>query len=181
MELWKPIKDFEAYEISNKGRIRKGDKILKPFDNNGYERILLSNGKEKRKFLIHRLVAIHFIPTEDYSMEVNHKDTNKKNNNADNLEWVTTQQNIKHYISSKEGRMEYLKKTMSEIGKEHGKKNALKSQKPVRQLSLDGETIKEFPSARKAGEETGSSYKHISACCNGKRKTHNGFKWEFVK
>lgn len=49
--------------------------------------------------------------------------------------------------------------------------------KPVRCV----DTGEEFISARKADASTGVNYKHISACCNGKRKTAGGFKWEFIK
>lgn len=52
--------------------------------------------------------------------------------------------------------------------------------KPVISIDRYG-VVKEFFSARKAGEETNTNYKHISACCNGKRKSANGYRWEFVK
>lgn len=56
----------------------------------------MENGK-KRTFLAHRLVLKAFNPIDDMeNLEVNHKDGNKKNNNLDNLEWVTTSENQRH-------------------------------------------------------------------------------------
>jgi HNH endonuclease len=52
-----------------------------------------------KNFLVHRLVALAHIPTNNTSLHVNHKDGNKTNNNVSNLEWVTQQQNNRHAIS----------------------------------------------------------------------------------
>lgn len=52
--------------------------------------------------------------------------------------------------------------------------------KSVLQLSLDGEYIAQYSSARAAGKATNSCYKKISACCHNKRKTTNGFRWQFA-
>ena len=57
------------------------------------------NGTQK-SFYIHRLVAEGFIPNPDNLPEVNHKDGNTKNNNADNLEWCTRKQNVQHAIKT---------------------------------------------------------------------------------
>ena len=177
---WKEIKGFENYQISNTGLIRKDGVILKPFDNNGYLRILLINGDKKKKKLIHRLVAETFIPNPDNKPQVNHKDLNKKNNNVDNLEWVTNQENVQHAIQNIPERRKQLKEDMSKIGKKYGKQNGINSSKPVSQYSLDGKLIKTFSSAREAHIELGISYKCISKCCNGNLKTYKGFIWKFA-
>lgn len=178
--IWKQIKGFENYQISNTGLIRKGDLILKPFDNKGYERIELKNGDIKSKKLIHRLVAEHFIPNPLNKSQVNHKDCNKKNNHVDNLEWVTNKENAQHAIANIPTRKQQLKENMSKIGKQHGKNNSLKARKPVMQLSLDGQIIKIYQSARDASRELNISYKCISKCCTGKLKTYKGFIWKFA-
>lgn len=49
----------------------------------------------------------------------------------------------------------------------------------VYQYTLDNELVGIWPSASKASEELGFSRRHICSCCNGKRKTHNGFKWSY--
>lgn len=56
---------------------------------NGYLRV----GLNKRLYLVHRLVATAFIPTDNYKLQVNHKDENKLNNALDNLEWCTASYN----------------------------------------------------------------------------------------
>lgn len=112
-EIWKDIKGYEKlYQISNLGRVRslnhiasKGvkdimykGKILKPFldGKKNYLQVCLSKNNQKKKFLIHRLVAETFIDNFEHKREVNHKDGNKQNNCVDNLEWVTSKENKKH-------------------------------------------------------------------------------------
>ncbi len=58
-----------------------------------------------------------------------------------------------------------------------GERNA--NSKGVYQCSLDGEFVNYFESGHIAAKETNSMQSKISLCCQGKRKTHNGFKWFF--
>ena len=95
-EQWKEIKDTNRYYyISDKGRIKslQGYRaiILKPFVNKGqYDRVdIVFNGK-RRSMLVHRLVAQYFLPMPNsIDMQLHHKDFNKHNNAANNLEWLT--------------------------------------------------------------------------------------------
>lgn len=57
------------------------------------------NGKRKH-FLVHRLVAIVFIPNPNNYDEIHHKDENKANNNIENLEWCSRKQNLSHYYKN---------------------------------------------------------------------------------
>lgn len=100
-ELWKPIRHYEGmYEISNFGRYRNAKgRVMKFVKNNlGYMRAELSKKGEKKRFMIHRLVAREFIgPVPGYTMkEVNHIDGVKKNNFVKNLEWTTKSENHSH-------------------------------------------------------------------------------------
>ena len=115
-EIWKDIKDFPNYQVSNYGRVRSVDhyqervskygkryynlykgKILAIKDIRGYKNVGLTlKGKVWTK-QIHRLVMTTFKPIpnmEDF--QVNHIDGDKSNNKIDNLEWVTPLENIHH-------------------------------------------------------------------------------------
>ena len=88
MEI-KEIKGHEGYYIAEDGTVLKA---MKPWVSGGYLDIKL-NGKHR---LIHRLVATHFVETDNVKLDVNHKDGNKMNNHYTNLEWVTRKENINH-------------------------------------------------------------------------------------
>jgi len=113
MEKYVQIKGFNGhYEVSNYGNVRSVDriipahkgsrqlnikgKLLKPSIDGGYKRVaIMLNGKLKTK-KVHRLVAEHFCINDNPLNVVNHKDGNKLNNNADNLEWVSHKENVRH-------------------------------------------------------------------------------------
>ena len=106
MEIWKEIKNFEDYEVSNMGRVRrkyrklKGYKYLKPNKTEkGYWYVILYNHrtKKRKKLRVHRLVALAFIPNEKNYEQVHHIDHNKENNNVNNLAWVTNKMNCEFY------------------------------------------------------------------------------------
>lgn len=102
-EEWRPIAGAEGlYEISNFGRVKslRRGKIMSPTDNgNGYRKVCLGrvNGKRQNRY-VHRLVADAFLERPDGATEVNHKDFNKANNSAENLEWVTRSGNVQWSI-----------------------------------------------------------------------------------
>lgn len=90
--------NFNSFiEVSNNGEIKSHGKLIKgEICKAGYRRIHVSHNGTQYKFLVHRLVAMAFIPNPDNLPCVNHKDGNKLNNNVDNLEWVTHSENQKH-------------------------------------------------------------------------------------
>lgn len=105
-EVWKQIENFENYEISTYGRVRKNYKnkkvkYLKPMKTNGYLCVELWKNRKRKRIKIHRLVAIAFIPNTDNLPQVNHKDLNKENNNVENLEWISNRDNCLHYHQNK--------------------------------------------------------------------------------
>ena len=96
-EVWKPIVGFEDCGwVSNMGRIRsKSGKIRKTnVGSNGYQRVGFHGGQTT--LLVHRLVARAFCDGFGLDLQVNHKDGDKLNNIADNLEWVSGSENCKH-------------------------------------------------------------------------------------
>jgi hypothetical protein len=98
---WKDLVGYEGfYIISSTGVIKskKTSTIRKPWLHKGkWLRVSLYKNGVRRNERVHRLVAITFIPNPDNKPEINHIDLNKHNNSADNLEWVTSEENIRHY------------------------------------------------------------------------------------
>lgn len=95
MEIWKVIKGYEKYQVSNLGRVKSffsKEKILKLRNHRGYSLVNLSN----KTFKVHRLVAEAFLENETKKPEVNHKNKIKSDNTVSNLEWVTREENIYH-------------------------------------------------------------------------------------
>ena len=70
---------------------------LTPYANrHGYIYLRLWKVGREKNYLVHRLVALTFIPNPENKPEVNHIDSNRANNNVNNLEWVTKSENCKH-------------------------------------------------------------------------------------
>lgn len=114
-EVWKPIKNYEGYyEVSNKGEVRTvtrfvpnsgkhgmwyESRILKfNIDKDGYCTVALQREGKVKRCKVHRLVLSTFDNCES-DLQVNHIDGNKLNNCLNNLEWVTSSENIKHAYS----------------------------------------------------------------------------------
>ena len=100
-EIWKDIDGYEGlYQISNLGNVKslnyrnQGiERILTPKCNNaGRLWVELARNGDRKPMLIHRLVAMAFIPNPNGYPQVNHMDENPKNNRVDNLEWCTAEQ-----------------------------------------------------------------------------------------
>ena len=102
--MWKTIRDFPNYEVSETGQVRiKETQVIRKnqIQHTGYEAILLSKDGRRKLCSIHRLVAEAFLENPDNLPVVNHKDENKLNNHVDNLEWCTHKYNV-HYSNSQQ-------------------------------------------------------------------------------
>lgn len=110
-EVWKPYPEFSFIEVSSLGRVRTLDRvvtrgngkllikgrILKQQRNGGgYLQVWFKvNGKNVDKS-VHRLVAQTFISNPDGLPQVNHRDCDRTNNCADNLEWCDASYNARY-------------------------------------------------------------------------------------
>lgn len=89
---------LEEYSITPSGEViaKDGVRIIKQFKvSRGYMQVgLYLSGSRKRKYSVHRLVALTYVPTDDTSLDVDHIDNDKLNNNASNLQWLTRSENV---------------------------------------------------------------------------------------
>lgn len=95
----KKITGFEGYCVTESGEVinLKTRRTLKFDVNNcGYRRVTLSKGGKTKRFFVHRLVALHYLPNPLRSEVVNHRDGDKLNNNVGNLEWCSQSRNRLH-------------------------------------------------------------------------------------
>jgi hypothetical protein len=101
-EIYKPIKDYEKYSISNLGNIKNNtnNKLLKIQKSSGYSTIGLNQNSKRDSFLIHRLVAQAFIPNPENKLTVNHINHDKHDNRVINLEWNTQKEQNDHNYKS---------------------------------------------------------------------------------
>lgn len=110
VERWHKIEGFEDYQVSNLGRARsfKNGKvsILKP-KGRRYLQITVYGKEGKDQPLLHRLVAFYFVPNPLNLPEVNHKDLDKTNCAASNLEWCNKRENVSHFNNTKDRSSKY--------------------------------------------------------------------------
>ena len=190
LEIWRTAIDkgevYEGFKVSNLGKILSLNykntgkaKLLNPFDNGcGYSQVVLSKNGEYKTCLVHRLVAQTFLPNPENKPYINHKiegDEGKKINmvifNEDGtvdkkrttIEWVTPKENNDYAT-----RNERVSKAMT-----NGKLS-----KRVLQLSLSGELIREWESTQECGRN-GFDQSNVARCCQGKQKTHKGFRFMY--
>jgi len=174
VEIWKPIEGYETrYEVSNLGNFRslpktveythpklgemtlsmKGATLKPTLNRSGYYYIGLYNEQnEPKQFRAHRLVAKAFIPNPENKPFINHKDGNKENNCASNLEWVTVKENTIHAYET------------GLIPIKRGEAHA--QSKKVYEYNLKGELIATHGSCGEAHRVTGYSSAQINKCCN---------------
>ena len=173
LEIWKDVQGYEGlYQVSNLGRVRSMDRwrkngtngyiqkgrILKQeISNCGYSMVHLSfNGKVKG-VLVHRLVAIAFIPNPQNKEQVNHIDGRKQNNNTDNLEWATQSENTIHAH----------------------KKGLMTSNAKKREVYCF-QTNKTYPSIIQASAELGIHASGIGRVCRGEQKQTKGYTFKYL-
>ena len=182
-EIWKDIPGYEGkYQISNLGNVMSlhfkrsptNNRLLKPMSDNGYgylKVMLRDNGSYKMKS-IHRLVAEAFIPNPEEKPNVNHIDSNPKNNRVDNLEWCTQKENIDYGY-----RYGNIKPTCP-MKDRTGCNNPLS--KIVLQIDIKtGTVINEYFGLSEASRKTGLPSSNIYRSCVNNKKTCGGYNWRY--
>jgi hypothetical protein len=162
-ETWKAFGDTAM--VSNKGRVRQRMKCglwaparaAKDMCRQGDYPSFTAG---KKFHLLHTAVARLFLPAPAADqVQVNHIDGDKANAAADNLEWVTPSENIKH--AHRTGLIKPFTKA-------------------VAQHSLGGRLVQIHASAKRAQEATGVNRQNISKAVRGTTKTAGGFAWSYA-
>lgn len=95
-------RDSRVYGRQRNGRLqgehvqRRPGKMLSPYvTRGGYREVAVMVQGKRTKYRVHRLVGLAFVPGYFEGASIDHKDGNKLNNCADNLEWVTLSENTR--------------------------------------------------------------------------------------
>lgn len=170
IEQWRTVPGYPRYEASNLGRI-KGPRSLTfgSITKYGYMRTTLRKGgvvgkgrdvgnvEKGDEVFVHRLVASAFHANPDSRPHVNHKDGNRSNNRADNLEWCTRLENLQHAWN-------VLETPMGHSGSDAIMKP--EDVQAIRRMHLNGQ------SATQIAEETGRKYRTILAIVRRRNWRH---------
>jgi hypothetical protein len=182
-EEWRNVVGFEGkYMVSSYGRVaslsfpiiagalhycRKPHLLNATNDINGYLSVGLTVSKNKTKRIkVHRLVASAFIPNPENYNIINHKDEDKRNNRADNLEWCTCGYNIRYGSGLSRRTHSFL--------------SHYSNCKKVAQLDNLGNIIKIYPGLIHAAEAVNRDYSAITCAINRNGKCA-GYRWAFVE
>ena len=162
-ELWRDWPQDPRILVSNKGRVvscKRGTGYpLKVRHNNcGYQMVSAGSGSNNKQY-VHRMVAETWIDNPNHYEQVNHINGDKDDNRADNLEWVTPSENMRHAFRTG------LKKHSG----------GLKAT-PIRIV----ETGEVFESVSECARRIGGSQGTISECLAGRRSTHLGYHFEYA-
>lgn len=172
MEEWKAIDGTDGmYLISNKGRVMnpKTGRIIKTQpDKKGYLRLRVTVNRVKLAFKVHREVAKAFIPNAENKPQVNHINGIKSDNRAENLEWVSNEDNARHAIENELWGNVFLA----------GQKANAKRKKPIIATCLATGEEKYFECMSDAEREIGT--KHINRVIKGERSQAKGYTFRYA-
>lgn len=163
--MFAPVNEFPWYLACREGYVINTDSgyiLHGTKKKTGYIELILCDENHKPHYrLLHRIIAEAFCEQLEGQTEVNHKNGNKEDNRADNLEWVTHHENLKHAYES--GLMP---------------NNAIP--RAVAAVSMETGEIMEFPSIYKAARFLGISQGNICMCCKGERPYAGGYYWSYI-
>jgi len=201
-EVWQNVKEYEGlYQISNIGRIKStlsGDIILKQSNRgNGYLCVCLYKRGVRKMCSVHRLVAESFLEECAGKKHVNHKDGDKQNNHAGNLEFCTQKENINYNfkVLNHKGPRLGCKASKSTLEKmSAANKGKLLSVETKRKMSLSRsgsnnwkskkiicvEREKIYDTITNASKDLNVSAGNIASVCRKERKTAGGYHWDYA-
>lgn len=179
-EIWKDVIGYAGiYLVSNFGNIKRVAPargttvgyIFKPCpDKKGYLRTRLTNDKGKSKTIkIHRIVCAAFNENPSMLPQVNHKDGNKLNNNASNLEWCDGDYNTDHKVRNGLTSKVHLGK----FGKDHNRSI------PIRATNIDTGEVREIIGINEASRSLKTNSTAIWRVLSGEWKHTK--RWNFIR
>ena len=163
VKRWVWVNGFEGrYKISDDGQVMsfvaKPPRLLKHLTSGRYPKISLGR---KHEFFVHVLVAKQFVPGYAPGLQVNHKNTLRDDCRAENLEWVTPQDNYNHAF--KAGLTDGPTRAVTGVHKQTGE-------------------VVNFGSIYSAAKFVNGSRSAIWLCCEGKnRVSHKNFRWSYAE
>ena len=168
MEEWRNVPGYEGlYQVSNYGNVKSirfnKEKMLKQGKSKtGYLCVGLFLNKSRKSQYVHRLVWLAFNGDVPYGMQVNHMNEDKTDNRLENLNILSSQENLTWGTAQ-----ERRKQTWTKIGRI----------KHIIQYDLKGNQIKEWESIAEA--QRALKITHICHCLHNLQKTSGGFIWKY--
>ena len=163
---WTTVRDDPNYEVTRSGSVRnsKTGNVLKPsLNNSGY--LFVNMGPKHHRFSrsVHRLVAEAYVDGYAPGLDVNHKNGDKQDNRAENLEFCSRSENIRHAYRT---------------GLAKGHKVDYAGTQPKRVKIV--ETGEEFESQAECARALNASVGSISMVANGKRESYKGYHIQYI-
>lgn len=165
-EIWRDIPGYEGlYQVSNFGNVkslnyarRKIPRYIKQtYTKDKYLKVDLHKCGHKKTIPVHRLVCEAFVSRVEGRDEVNHKNGDKEDNRAENLEWVTHLENVRH----------------SKMVLKRGGRG------PIPVLCI--ETGHAFSDMHEAARHVGRTPSNIKAAIDGVCQTSADYHWKRIK
>lgn len=163
--MWVTASANPRYEVNEEGQVRHRERkkiLAQKTDRYGYKVVCMSSGNrlKPQNATVHRLVASAFIPNPDDLPAVNHKDEDKTNNRASNLEWCDNLYNTRYGTGQERSRAARRKKVEA----------------------LDGESVVlTFSSTAQAAKALGVSRESIRDAILGRSHKSCGYSWRYAE